>query len=47
MEDGPRDVEAGVVFVTEDSQFVDNESRVGGGELPLPADPFAGQKRDA
>lgn len=31
----------GVVFVTEDSQFIDNESRVGGGEIPLPANPFA------
>lgn len=39
----PEEPEAGVVFVTDDSQFVDNESRVGGGELPLPADPFAGQ----
>jgi len=34
--------ESGIVFVTDDSEFVDNESRVGGGELPLPANPFAG-----
>jgi hypothetical protein len=38
--------EAGVVYVTEDSQFVDNESRVGGGELPLPSNPFAGESSD-
>lgn len=39
--EAPEAPQSGVVFVTEDSQFVGNASRVGGGELPLPTDPFA------
>lgn len=37
----PEAIEPGVVFVTEDSQFIENATRVGGGELPLPESPFA------
>ncbi|MBX3202607.1 MAG: right-handed parallel beta-helix repeat-containing protein [Labilithrix sp.] len=39
----PATPKEGVVFVTDDSQFVENASRVGGGELPLPANPFAAE----
>ncbi|MBX3208001.1 MAG: right-handed parallel beta-helix repeat-containing protein [Labilithrix sp.] len=42
--EAPEAPEEGVVFVTDDSLFVDNASRVGGGELPLPANPFATTK---
>lgn len=31
---------ASVVIVTDDSQFVDNTTRVGSGEVPLPTNPF-------
>ncbi len=41
--EAPELPETGVVYVTEDSQFVDNQSRIGGGELALPANPFASQ----
>jgi hypothetical protein len=38
--EAPETPDEGVVFVTEDSEFLENESRVGGGDIPLPANPF-------
>jgi hypothetical protein len=35
-----------VVTVTDDSQFLDNQTRVGSGAVPLPTNPLAGTSAD-
>lgn len=41
----PDALDPAVVFVTNDSAFVDNATRVGGGELPVPANPFTSNRK--